>query len=138
MVFPVVNGMRGIEFGTPGEFREELNELVIKGIKKATSGTLEWDYQANNEPIEKVGEKLAVLSSEGKHVATIQATRVELVRFADVSDEFALAEGEGDLSGNDYRASHLRYWSKQGLEITDDTQIVLLYFESIEDLIQLP
>ena len=138
MGFPVVNGMRGIEFGTPGEFREELNELVIKGIKKATSGTLEWDYQANNEPIEKVGEKLAVLSSEGKHVATIQATRVELVRFADVSDEFALAEGEGDLSGNDYRASHLRYWSKQGLEITDDTQIVLLYFESIEDLIQLP
>ena len=138
MVFPVVNGMRGIEFGTPGEFREELNELVIKGIKKATSGTLEWDYQANNEPIEKVGEKLAVLSSEGKHVATIQATRVDLVRFADVSDEFALAEGEGDLSGNDYRASHLRYWSKQGLEITDDTQIVLLYFESIEDLIQLP
>jgi len=130
--------MRGIEFGTPGEFREELNELVIKGIKKATSGTLEWDYQANNEPIEKVGEKLAVLSSEGKHVATIQATRVDLVRFADVSDEFALAEGEGDLSGNDYRASHLRYWSKQGLEITDDTQIVLLYFESIEDLIQLP
>ena len=138
MGFPVVNGMRAIEFGTPGEFREELNDLVLKGIKRATSGTLEWDYQANNEPIEKVGEKLAVLSSEGKHVATIQATRVEPVRFADVSDEFALAEGEGDLSGNDYRASHLRYWSKQGLEITDDTQIVLLYFESIEDLIQLP
>jgi len=138
MGFPVVNGMRAIEFGTPGEFREELNDLVLKGIKRATSGTLEWDYQANNEPIEKVGEKLAVLSSEGKHVATIQATRVEIVRFADVPDEFALAEGEGDLSGNDYRASHLRYWSKQGLEITDDTKIVLLYFESNEDLILLP
>ena len=138
MGFPVVNGMRGIEFGTPGEFRDELNDLVLKGIKRATSGTLEWDYQANDEPIEKVGEKLAVLSSEGKHVATIQATRVEIVRFADVPDEFALAEGEGDHSGDDYRVSHLRYWSKQGLEITDDTQIVLLYFESIEDLIQLP
>jgi uncharacterized protein YhfF len=130
--------LRGIEFGTPGEFREELNELVIKGIKKATSGTLEWDYQANNEPIETIGEKIAVLNSEGRHIATIQATKVEVVRFADVPDEFALTEGEGDLSGNDYRASHLRYWSKQGLEITDDTQIVLLYFESIEDLIQLP
>jgi uncharacterized protein YhfF len=132
MGFPVVNGMRGIEFGTPGEFREELNDLVLKGIKKATSGTLEWDYRANNEPIETVGEKLAVLNSEGKHIATIQATKVEVVRFADVPDEFALAEGEGDLSGDDYRASHLRYWTKQGLEITDDTQIVLVYFELVE------
>ena len=138
MGFPVVNGMRGIEFGTPGEFREELNDLVLKGIKKATSGTLEWDYQANNEPVETIGEKIAVLNSEGEHIATIQATKVEVVRFADVPDEFALAEGAGDLSGDDYRVSHLRYWSKQGLEITDDTQIVLLYFESIEDLIQLP
>jgi uncharacterized protein YhfF len=134
MGFPVVNCMRGIEFGTPGKFREELNDLVLKGIKRATSGTLEWDYQANNEPIEKVGEKLAVLNSEGKPVATIQATRVEIVRFADVPDEFALAEGEGDLSGDDYRASHLRYWSKQGLTITDDTKIVLLYFELLEIL----
>jgi uncharacterized protein YhfF len=135
MGFPVFNGMRGIEFGTPGKFREELNDLVLKGIKRATSGTLEWDYQANNEPIEKVGEKLAVLSSEGKHVATIQATRVEIVRFADVPDEFALAEGEGDFSGDDYRVSHLRYWSKQGLTITGDTRIVLLYFELLEILL---
>ena len=132
MGFPVVNGMRGIEFGTPGEFREELNDLVLKGIKKATSGTLEWDYQANHEPIETIGERIAVLNSEGKHIATIQATKVEVVRFADVPDEFALAEGEGDLSGDDYRMSHLRYWSRQGLEITDGTHIVLLYFELIE------
>ena len=132
MGFPVVNGMRGIEFGTPGEFREELNDLVLKGIKKATSGTLEWDYQANHEPIETIGEKLAVLNSDGKHIATIQAIKVEVVRFADVPDEFALAEGEGDLSGDDYRTSHLRYWSRQGLEITDDTHIVLLYFDLIE------
>jgi uncharacterized protein YhfF len=135
MGFPVVKGMRGIEFGTPGEFREELNDLVLKGIKRATSGTLEWDYQSNNEPIETVGEKLAVLNSDSKHIATIQATKVEVVRFADVPDEFALAEGEGDFSGDDYRISHYRYWSKQGLTITGDTKIVLLYFELLEILL---
>jgi len=75
---------------------------------------------------------MAVLNSEGRHIATIQATKVEVVRFADVPDVFALAEGEGDLSGDDYRVSHLRYWSRQGLEITDDTRIVLLYFELIQ------
>jgi len=134
MSFPVVNGLRGIEFGTPGTFREELNELVLKGIKRATAGTLEWDYEAEGEPVEVVGEQLAVLNSDGRHIATIQAIRVDVVRFADVPDEFALAEGEGDLSGDDFRASHLRYWSKLGLSISEDTQIVLLYFELIDDL----
>jgi uncharacterized protein YhfF len=134
MSFPVVNGLRGIEFGTPGTFREELNELVLKGIKRATAGTLEWDYEAEGEPVEVVGEQLAVVNSDGRHIATIEAIRVDVVRFADVPDAFALAEGEGDLSGDDFRASHLRYWSKLGLTITEDTLIVLLYFELIEDL----
>jgi len=134
MGFPVVNGLRGIEFGTLGDFREELISLILQGKKRATAGTLEWDYQENGEPIESVGEKLAVLNSDGLHVATIQATKVEVVRFADVPDEFALAEGEGDLSGDDFRKGHLRYWSKQGLTITDETKIVLLYFELVSQV----
>jgi len=133
MGFPVVNGLRGIEFGTKGAFREELNALVLSGKKKATAGTLEWDYKSQGERIETVGEKLAVLNSDGKHVATIQATKVAVVSFAEVPDDFALAEGEGDLSGDDFRESHLRYWSKIGLSINSQTQIVLLYFELIED-----
>jgi uncharacterized protein YhfF len=131
MGFPVVNGLRGIEFGTKGEFREELIDLVLSGKKRATAGTLEWDYQAQGEPIETVGEKLAVIDSDGNHVATIQASKVEIVRFSDVPDEFALAEGEGDLTGADFRESHLRYWTKSGLTINDDTEIVLLYFDLI-------
>ena len=129
MGFPRINGLRGIEFGTAGDFREELIALVLAGKKKATAGLLEWDYQAQDERLEHVGEKLAVIDSKGQHVATIQATKVDVVRFADVPDEFALAEGEGDLSGDDFREGHYRYWSKQGFEITDDTKIVLLYFE---------
>ena len=49
----------------------------------------------------------------------------------DVPDEFALAEGEGDLSGEDFKRSHLRYWSNLGLKIDGDTEIVLLYFELV-------
>jgi len=106
--------------------------LIVSGVKKATAGTLEWDYQAQGEPIETVGEHLAIINSDGNHVATIRATKVDVVRFADVPTEFALAEGEGDLSGDDFRESHRRYWSRvEGLTITDDTQIVLLYFELV-------
>ena len=134
MTFPLVNGLRSIEFGNPGESRDKLVSLILDGNKRATAGTLEWDYMAENEPIETVGEKLAVLNNEGRQIATIQATRVEVTRFADVPTEFALAEAEGDLSGDDFRASHYSYWSKLGLEIKDDTEIVLLYFELVEDL----
>jgi uncharacterized protein YhfF len=134
MTFPLVNGLRSIEFGNPGESREKLISLILDGSKRATAGTLEWDYVAENEPIETVGEKLAVLDNENQHVATIQATRVEIKRFADVPTEFALAEAEGDLSGDDFRESHFAFWSKLGLDIKDDTEIVLVYFDLIEDL----
>ena len=134
MPFPMVNGMRSVEFGNPGESREKLISLILDGNKRATAGTLEWDYIAENEPIETVGEKLAVLDNENQHIATIQVTRVEVQRFADVPTEFALAEAEGDLSGDDFRKSHLAYWSKPGLEIKDETEIVLVYFDLIEDL----
>ena len=134
MTFSIVNGLRSIEFGNPGESRDKLISFILDGNKRATAGTLQWDYVAENEPIEAVGEKLAVLDNQNRHVATIQATRVEVKRFADVPDEFALAEAEGDLSGDDFRESHLAFWSKLGLAITDETEIVLVYFDLIEDL----
>ena len=132
MPFPIVNGLRGIEFGTPGESRRELISLILDGNKRATAGTLEWDYVAENESLETIGERLAVLDNQGKHVATIEVSKVEVRRFADVPDDFALAEAEGDLSGDDFRRSHFDYWSKLGLPITDETQIVLLYFDLVE------
>ena len=134
MTFPIVNGLRGIEFGTPGESRRELISLILDGNKRATAGTLEWDYVAENEPVETCGERLAVLDNQGLHVATIEITRVEVKKFSEVPDDFALAEAEGDLSGDDFRRSHFDYWSKLGIPITDETQIVLLYFDLVEDL----
>jgi uncharacterized protein YhfF len=134
MTFPVVNGLRSIEFGNPGESRDRILSFLLDGNKRATAGTLEWDYLAENEAIETVGEKLAVLDNHNQHIATIQVNRVDVKRFADVPDEFALAEAEGDLSGDDFRDSHSAFWSKLGLEITDETEIVLVYFDLIEDL----
>jgi uncharacterized protein YhfF len=134
MAFRVVNGLRSIEFGTPGESRSRLISMVLDGNKRATAGTLEWDYQAENEPIETIGEELAILDNDGSHIGTIRATRVEVVRFADVPDEFALAEAEGDLNGDDFRESHFNFWTALGLDINADTQIVLLYFDLVADL----
>lgn len=137
MAFPIVNGLRTVEFGNPGDSRTSLISLILDGNKRATAGTLEWDYVAENEPIETVGERLAVVDNDNQQVATIEVTRVEVTRFADVPDEFALAEAEGDLSGDDFRVSHFSFWSKLGLPVTDETEIVLVYFDLVEDLRQI-
>jgi len=59
----------------------------------------------------------------------MQVTRSEILRFADVPDEFALAEAEGDMNAADFRASHLAYWTRVGETVNDDTLIVTVYFD---------
>ena len=130
-MFPRVNGLRSIEFGTPGASRENLVNLVLHGNKRATAGLLH-DYDREGEPVEHVGERLAMVDNDGRHVGTLLVTRTEIVRFCDVPDEFALAEAEGDLNAADFRASHLEYWTRVGEQVDDDTLVVLVYFDLIE------
>lgn len=131
MTFPVVDGLRSVEIGTPGEMRSRLNALILAGTKHATAGLLA-EYEAEGEPLEHVGELLALVDDDLRRIATLRVTSVEPSRFADVPDAFALAEGEGDLSGDDFRASHRRFWTSQGEVITDDTMVVLVHFELVE------
>ena len=56
-MFPRIDGLRSIEFGTPGTSRETLVGLVLHGNKRATAGLLK-DYEAENEPVEHVGEQV--------------------------------------------------------------------------------
>ena len=127
-MFKVVDNLRSIEFGTPGESRARLIDFIVNGNKRATAGLLD-DYAKESEPVESVGECLAMLDNDNQHVATLRVIRVEVSRFIDVPDKFALAEAEGDLNASDFRASHSAYWSRIGETITDETQIVQVYFE---------
>ena len=135
-MFERIDGMRTIEFGTPGPSREKLVNLILHGQKRATAGLLIGDYEAEGEPIEHVGELLAIVNNDGKHVGTMKVTRVEVLRFADVPDEFALAEAEGDMNSADFRASHLAYWTRVGETVTDNTLIVTVYFDLMTEITQ--
>ena len=129
-MFPVINGLRSVEFGTPGESREKLVNLILHGNKRATAGLLK-EYKDEGEPIEHIGECLAMVDNNGDHVGTLEVTRVEVLRFIDVPDEFALAEAEGDLNAEDFRRSHLAFWTRVGEEVHDETEIVTVYFNLI-------
>ena len=106
MAFPVVDGLRSAEIGTPGEMRARLNALILAGTKRATAGLLQ-EYEREGEPIERPGELLALVDDDLRRIATLRVTRVEVSRFADVPDAFALAEGEGDRSGDEIGRAHV-------------------------------
>jgi uncharacterized protein YhfF len=131
MTFKVVNGLRTIEFGTPGESRDWLNDLVLNGNKRATATTLQ-EYADENEVIEHVGEELYLLGNNEELLGKVVITEVFQCAFKDVPDRFALAEAEGDLSADDFRRSHTAYWTRIGVPINDETPVVLLYFDLVE------
>jgi len=129
MAFLRVNGLRSIEFGTPGPMRNRLNDLIINGNKRATAGLLKEDYIDECEEIEFVGERLAILDNNQKKIGVIKVTRVEVLEFKDVPTEFALAEAEGDLSGDDFRKSHSKFWNSVGIDVKPETKVVTVYFD---------
>jgi uncharacterized protein YhfF len=126
---PEVDGLRALELGTPGPMRQRLNGLVLKGKKRATAGTL--DEYVDNEK-EFVGELLALVDDDLTKVATVRVTETREVLFGDVPWSFAQAEGEGHVSIDEWRESHRRYWSNEGVLVRDTTPIFLLNIELVE------
>lgn len=129
MAFLRLNGLRSIEFGTPGPMRDQLNDLIINGNKRATAGLLKEDYIDEGEEIEFVGERLAILDNDQKQIGIIRVTKVEVLEFKDVSAAFALAEAEGDLTEDDFRQSHLKFWNSVGVDVKPETKVVTVYFD---------
>ena len=81
----------------------ELVNLVLVGKKKATSSAYEL-YEKENEAIPKLGAYSVITDWSGKAHCVIKTTKVDVIPFNEVSEEFAYKEGEGDLS--------LEYWKR--------------------------
>lgn len=114
--------------------QERLNSLVLAGEKRATAGLWNEDYLGEGEELDEVGEREALVDGDGKAVAILEVTRIERVRFADVTREFADAEGEGFTSIDDWQDDHRDFWTEAGVAVDDDTEVVCVWFEVVEDL----
>lgn len=87
-------------FGNNPEMANRLAELVVKGVKTATTSA--YALYEENEPLPKVGEYNIILNGNGEPVAITQTVVTEIIPFDSVSWEHAYHEGEGDRS--------LAYW----------------------------
>lgn len=129
MTFPIVGGLRALELGTPGPMRERLNGLVMSGAKRATAGTT--DQYEDNE-YEYVGERLALVDDDLARIGVVEVTATTLTTFAEVPWSFARAEGEGDESLEEWRQGHRQFWSAEGVPVTDDMSVFLIYFTLVD------
>jgi uncharacterized protein YhfF len=125
-----IDGLRLLEIGTPGEMRQRLNGLILTQRKRATAGLL-LDYVRENEELEFVGERLALVDDDQRRIAVVEVVKVDTVPFGEVSWKFAQAEGEGDESLEEWREGHLRFWTSFGEVVDDATPVVLLWFELV-------
>jgi len=130
---PISTLPRG-EFAFPGSLRDALVTAILDGTKTTTTSLLV-EHQPDHDPQEDVGALEAVLDSHDNVVCVILTTAVEVCRLADVSDEHAIAEGEGYADVNEWRAGHEQFWRSPEfveymgeIDINDDTQVVCQRF----------
>ncbi|NUK89879.1 ASCH domain-containing protein [Streptomyces lunaelactis] len=98
----------------PGPLRDQLVAAVLSGRKVSTTGLLA-EYEAENEELPPVGERSALIDSEGREVAVIELTEVRVLRLGEVDLQHALDEGEGYGSVAEWRAGPGRVWRGGGV-----------------------
>jgi uncharacterized protein YhfF len=121
-------------FGNTPEMADKLGVLVLRGIKTATA-SLVWSFEAENEPVTKVGDYSVVLDGKGKPICIIQATEIRILPFNQVDEEQAYLEGEGDRSLQYWREVHWRFFSeecaKMNREPEEDMPVVCERFKLV-------
>ncbi len=113
---------------------DECAELVVKGIKRATSPSL-WGLEKNQEPLPQVGDLAIVTNWVGTPKAIVRTVKVEIVAFREIAAEYAYHEGEGDRSLAYWKQVHWAYYTNEMApfgEFPDEGMpIVCEYFERI-------
>ncbi len=113
---------------------DELAQLVLDGVKRATTSPLECTLEEGEE-IPKVGGFSVITDWQGVARCIIRTESVEVVPFRDVTARFAATEGEGDKSLAHWRRVHKESFTRAmevlGLRFHEDTGAVCETFSVV-------
>jgi uncharacterized protein YhfF len=112
--------------GLPGQERQELNRLTLRGVKTATT-SLFADYEREGETLHATGSRYRLVDSVGEPVAVIEVTPVRTCRFDEVDLRHAQAEGEGFVTVDEWRTAHEKVWP----EVVGSSVVVLEEFRLV-------
>lgn len=100
------------KFGDSKELSDRLIRLVREGKKTATCGALR-EYGPGKEEMPVVGRQDVALNWDGTPALLLETVEIQHLRFCDVDEYFALAEGENEtLQG--WQRDHQGYFERTG------------------------
>ena len=95
-------------FGDSPEMADQLLAFVLGGSKRATC------WSALDGQQTHVGKQMVVQDGAGRPRAILETVELKQQRFCDVGLQFALDEGEGDETLDDWRRGHRSYFERNG------------------------
>lgn len=117
-------------FGDSEEMCNDLLRRVRSGQKTATCEAL-CVFESGAEAMPVAGRQDIALNWDGTPTLILETTEVIQIRFCDVDEGFALAEGENDdLEG--WRRDHRRYFERHD-RFDDEMLLICERFEVIRD-----
>jgi uncharacterized protein YhfF len=127
------------EYAFPGPLRDRLVAAILDGTKTSTT-SLAVEYENAAEALPRVGDRGAVVDSDGEPVCVTEVTSVRVAALGEVDLAHAIAEGEGFTTVAAWRAGHEGFW--HGAEfraelrdavfaVTDETLAVLVRFRLV-------
>ena len=121
-------------FGDSQELANELAELVLRGIKCATAGSV-WSFEADGKRLPIPGDLSIVTTWSGEPLCIIETQAVAVMPFSEVSSEFAAAEGEGDGSLAFWQEAHRQYFTREcvrsGHQFTESMLVACEHFKVV-------
>ncbi len=113
----------------------ELGQLVVQEIKTGTCAA-KCVYDIEGEPFPNVGDYEIVLDGHNQPLAVIQYTKIAIIPMNEVTAEFAISEGEGDLSYAYWYNEHERFFrwelSQYGLNFSPTMELVCQSFQVVD------
>lgn len=119
---------------------DELADLVLRGVKTATTSLLYW-YERENEPLPEPGNVSVILDSWDQAVCVIRTSRVYTLPFSQVTEDHAFREGEGDRTLEEWQYVHEKFFRQElaevGVDFSPDMPVVCEEFERVWPLDEL-
>lgn len=110
-----------------GPLADKLADLVVRGIKTATSSA-HGVYLKDGTPFPNVGDLCIILRDDGEAACLIRLTDVRICSFREVTPEHAFNEGEGDRSLGYWREVHREFFTMElaeyGIPFDEDALVV--------------
>ncbi len=102
-----------------------LAKLVLNGKKTATTSLYRYENLA------KPGDFSVIIDASRKSVCAIKTKKVIIKKFKDITWDLVKLEGEND-SLEDWRKSHINYFSKIDKEFNCNTKVIFEIFEVLK------